>query len=113
MTSLIATPLQVLLAILLAAPLFVVADDRPGQEWHEGERSFELARQAVSRGEALPLQEVLRHLQRVAPGQVVATDYEYEFDRWVYEFRIVDGQGRIRKVHLDARSGELVEIADD
>jgi len=97
-----------LIGLLLAAT--VARGDQ--HDWHEHDSAYEQARQAVSRGEALPLHEVRTHLQRVAPGKVVATQYEFEFERWVYEFKIVDPQGQLRKVHIDARSGELVEVSD-
>ncbi len=81
-------------------------------DWNERDSAYELARRAVIRGEALPLRQVRDHLQRVAPGKIVATQYEFEFERWVYEFKIVDPQGQLRKVHIDARNGELVQVSD-
>jgi len=51
-------------------------------------------------------------LPNVLPGQVVNTEYEYEFHRWVYEFKVIDTHGRLRAVHLDAKTGELVKITD-
>ncbi|MGD2118879.1 MAG: PepSY domain-containing protein [Chromatiales bacterium] len=101
--------LLVLLVPVLAAA--VIAENHE-PVWHEHASAYELAREAVRRGEALPLPEVRKHLQKVAPGKIVATHYEYEFDRWVYEFKIVDPQGQLRKVHIDARSGELVLVSD-
>lgn len=101
-----------LMALGLSLAAAVTADDGEDHDWYEHDSAYELARQAVRRGEALPLHEVERYLQRVAPGKIVATHYEYEFDRWVYEFKIIDPLGRLRKVHIDARSGELVQISD-
>jgi uncharacterized membrane protein YkoI len=63
-------------------------------DWREQDNAYDLARQAVSRGEALPLHEIRRHLRQVAPG------------------KIVDLQGQLRKVHIDARSGALVRVSD-
>jgi uncharacterized membrane protein YkoI len=81
-------------------------------DWHEHGSPYEQARAAVRRGQALPLPQIRAHLDQVAPGKIVATHYEFEFDRWVYEFKIVDPQGRLRKVHLDALTGELVKVSD-
>ena len=98
-----------LLAAMLLAPL-VHGGEEPA--WRRHASAYELAREAVRRGEALPLYEVRRHLQQLVPGRIVATHYEFEFERWVYEFKIIDPQGRLRKVHIDARSGELVKVSD-
>lgn len=95
--------------MLLAA---VASGDSDAPSWHEHDSVYEQARDAVRRGDALPLYQVRTYLQRVAPGKIVATKYEFEFERWVYEFKIVDPQGRLRKVHLDARTGELVKVSD-
>ena len=86
------------------------AGDNP--QWHESHSSYHQAREAVRRGQALPLQQVRARLPEVMPGQVVNTDYEFEFDRWVYEFKVIDDWGRLRAVHLDAKTGELVKITD-
>jgi uncharacterized membrane protein YkoI len=80
--------------------------------WHEHGSAYEQAREAVRLGKALPLKQVRAHLQQIVPGKVVSTHYEFEFDRWVYEFKLIDPQGRLRKVHLDARTGELVKVSD-
>ena len=93
---------------LLAVPA-ICADEAA---WHEHGSAYDQAREAVRLGHALPLNQVRAHLQRVAPGKIVATHYEFEFERWVYEFKIVDPQGRLRKVHLDALTGELVKVSD-
>lgn len=103
------TFLGALLALTMLSTTVVMADD---DAWHEHASAYEQARQAVRRGEALPLYQVRSYLQRIAPGKIVATHYEFEFGRWVYEFKIVDPQGRLRKVHLDARTGELVKVSD-
>jgi uncharacterized membrane protein YkoI len=97
----------------LAGLLLLSAGSRSDQHgWTEHDSVYDLARQAVSRGEALPLPEAMRYLQQVAPGKIVATHYEFEFERWVYEFKIVDPLGQLRKVHIDARTGELVKVSD-
>lgn len=81
----------------------------PVRDWEDDNRSYDKARRAVARGEALPVSEVIKLLHARVPGEIVATEYEFEFGRWVYEFKLVDPQGSLRKVHLDAATGELVE----
>lgn len=83
------------------------------REWEDDDHSHDKARRAVERGEALPVAEVLRHLRARFAGDVVATEYEFEFERWVYEFKVVDPAGRLRKIHLDAATGEVIKVSDD
>lgn len=83
------------------------------REWLDDDHSHDRARRAVARGEAMPVSEVMKHLRANVQGDIVATEYEFEFERWVYEFKVVDPQGRLRKVHLDARTGELVDGTPD
>jgi uncharacterized membrane protein YkoI len=85
----------------------------PARDWEDDDRSYDRARRAVERGDVMPVVEVMRHLRARVEGDIVATEYEYEFGRWVYEFKVVDPQGRLRKVHVDAATGELVDGAHD
>lgn len=98
----------------LAAAWFAagVATASHDGSWHEEDSAYEQAREAVEHGEALPLHEVRQRLRETFPGKIVATHYEFEFERWVYEFKIVDPQGQLQKVHLDAKTGELVMKSD-
>lgn len=104
-------PLALLLALLLALQ---ASASMPGGEsaWHEHDSSYHQVSEAVRLGQALPLHRVRAMLPQVMSGRVVATDYEFEFDRWVYEFKVIDADGRLRAVHLDAKTGDLVEITD-
>ncbi len=102
--------LPALLAGLLL-PCAALAD--PARHWDDDDHSYDKARRAVASGEALPVTEVMKRLRAQVPGDVVATEYEYEFERWVYEFKVVDSRGHLRRVHLDAATGELVDERQD
>ncbi len=93
------------------APVIPGHTDEPG--WDDEDRTYDRALRAVREGKAMPLSQAIARLRQTAPGILVATEYEYEFERWVYEFTIIDPQGNLRRVHLDARSGELVQVTDD
>ena len=85
----------------------------PSGDWEDEDHSYDKARRAVARGEALPVTEVMKHLRAQVKGDVVATEYEYEYERWVYEFKIVDPLGRLYRVHLDAATGERITEPQD
>ena len=74
---------------------------------------FELARDAVERGEILPLAEVLSRLQESHPGRVIEVELEYSQDILVYEVELVTGDGRLIEVDMNAATGEIVGMDED
>lgn len=68
----------------------------------------ERAREAVARGEVLPLGTVLQRLENSHPGQVLEVDLEREDGRWIYEIRLLQPGGRLVKLEVDARSAEVL-----
>ena len=84
-----------------------------GPAWEDDNLSYDRARRAVRSGEVMPLPQAMARLRETMQGKLIATEYEYEFDRWVYEFTVIDMEGKLRRVHLDARTGALVQVTDD
>jgi uncharacterized membrane protein YkoI len=75
-------------------------------------RDHDAARGAVEAGEARPLNEILKIVEDKLPGEIVRVKFERENGLWVYEFRVVNGQGRLLEVYVDARSGEITRIKE-
>jgi len=65
------------------------------------------ARQAVESGEIRPLADILDAVRGKLPGEIVGVEIESKKGRWLYEFRVLDGRGRLFEVYVDARSGEI------
>ena len=65
------------------------------------------ARRAVGAGEIRRLSDILTAVEDKLPGAVVGVKLEHEGGGWVYEFRVVDGKGRLFEVYVNARSGEI------
>jgi uncharacterized membrane protein YkoI len=70
----------------------------------------ERARAAVQAGEVLPLSTVLERLQRTHPGQVLALELDQEDGRWIYEIKLLQSDGQLLKLDIDARSAEVLTI---
>jgi len=70
------------------------------------------ARGVVEAGEARPLNEILKIVEGKLPGEIVRVKFERENGLWVYEFRVVNGEGRLLEVYVDARSGEIRRIKE-
>jgi uncharacterized membrane protein YkoI len=75
-----------------------------------GERDHELARQALERGQVLALRTVLDKIEREYPGQVLKVEFEREDGRFVYEIRLLQNDGRMAKLTVDAADGRVIEI---
>ena len=102
--------LYLLCAVLLAPGAAVQASER---YWQDEDRSHDRARHALQRGEVLPLPEMLGLLQAKVPGDVIEVEFEEKKGMLVYEFKVIDPQGRRLEVYMDATNGELLSIEDD
>jgi len=66
------------------------------------------ARSAVVAGDILPLKKILEQLDGQRPGQVLEVELENEDGAWVYEIRLLQPDGRLVKLEVDARTGKFL-----
>ncbi len=66
------------------------------------------ARAALVAGEVLPLDDVLQRVARQHPGHVLEVELEREDGRWVYELKLLQGDGGVLKLEVDARDGTVL-----
>jgi hypothetical protein len=76
--------------------------------WSGSKDDHNRARQAVQAGQVLPLRSVLERLEREHPGQVLEVELEQEEGRWIYEVKLLQPQGQLVKLKLDARTAALL-----
>ena len=74
---------------------------------------FEIAQEAVARGQILPLIEVLTRVQAIQPGRVVEVELEQDDGVMVYEVELITPDGRLIEMDLDAATGALVEMDEE
>lgn len=72
-----------------------------------GRRDQDEARAAVESGAILPLEAILARVKTGLNGEIVKVKLEHEHGAWIYEFRVVDGRGRLREVVVDAATGAI------
>lgn len=77
---------------------------------HAGDDDHDLARQALEEGKVLPLRTVLAKIEREVPGQALKVEFEREHGRFVYKIRILQPDGRIAKVEVDAVDARVLEV---
>lgn len=70
----------------------------------------ELAREALERGEVLPLATVLAKVQQDYRGQPLKIEFEHEHGRFIYEIRLLQDDGRIVKLKVDAVDGHVLSV---
>jgi uncharacterized membrane protein YkoI len=100
------------LALLLAVAAFVAAAPRLAAASDKDEMRRDEVRRAVETGEIRALADILKAVRGKLPGEVAGVEVERKDGRWLYEFRVVDGQGRLFDVYVDARSGEIERIKE-
>lgn len=106
----------VMVAVVTSATVAEVGSapaDGHGQRWEDDDYAYDRARRAVNRGEILPIANLLERLKTRVPGEVVGVEFKSEKGQWVYEFKIIDANGRLLEVYVDARSGAILSTEID
>ncbi|WDZ76793.1 hypothetical protein PWG15_19760 [Ensifer adhaerens] len=86
-------------------------DDGDGGTGGGGRRSDqERARDAVEKGDILPLKDVLRLVDEDRYGRVIGVDLRRSGSSEVYRLRTRDRQGTIRNLRINARTGKFMNI---
>lgn len=71
---------------------------------------FEIAREAVERGEILPLATVIQRVLQAHPGQIIEVELEYSTDGRKYEIEMITTGGRLIEVDVDAVTGKILDV---
>ena len=99
------------LAILLLLTLFVPTVEMivipPEIAFADGHRR---ARDAVGRGEILPLESVLAGVRGAYPGRVMDVDLRQRGDNWTYRIKILSPNDAIMNINVDARTGQIRSV---
>lgn len=73
-----------------------------------GSDDHQRATQAVQAGEILSLRVILERLEQSHPGQVLDVELEEKKGVWIYELKILKAGGRLQKLKIDAKTGEIL-----
>jgi uncharacterized membrane protein YkoI len=75
------------------------------------ESAQERARAAVEAGEIRSLQDILERVRRQFDGRVLDAELdESGRDRWVYQIKILTGDGEVLALAVDARTAEVLRV---
>ncbi|WP_200178943.1 PepSY domain-containing protein [Ectothiorhodospira mobilis] len=90
--------------LLLTTAMFLPAVSH-GDDRREHDRILELR----ASGEILPMAEMLERAGQVVRGEFIEAELEREGGRHVYELKILDADGVLHKLYMDAGTGELLQ----
>lgn len=83
----------------------------------DGDRAGDhvMARTLSTSGQILSLERIAEAAKRIQPGKLIDIDLDVESRpaTWVYEVEVLDGQGRVWELKLDARNGELLKMGQE
>jgi uncharacterized membrane protein YkoI len=74
---------------------------------------YKEARRLREAGEILPLETILQHARRAQAGKVLEVELDRKHGVYVYEFEVLDDDGVVWEVELDARDGAVLKHKRD
>ena len=74
---------------------------------------YQRAREALERGEVLPLGEILAIVEEQVDGRVIEVEFEQEAGQYVYEFELLTPDGRLLEARADAVTGRILSVQED
>ena len=83
-----------------------------GATWPAAAADQDRARAAVQSGQALPLNQVLSAISGRYPGRLIDADLRRDGNRWIYQIRLLDGNGTERRLTVDARNGSILSVRE-
>lgn len=99
--------------MLLGALIMSASSSSADERRHRRPHDHEAVREALQRGEVLPLMKILAIANKEVPGDVIEVELEDEREALIYEIKILTSTGRVRELKIDARTGKVLTIEDD
>jgi len=100
-------------SLLIGALSLSVSVGWADEKKHRKPNDHTAVREALQRGEVLPLMKILAIANKEVPGDVIEVELEDERETLLYEIKILTSTGRVREVKIDARTGAVLKIEDD
>ncbi len=98
------TPHLLLLALLLAGSVLGASDVKPLR------LDAEACRKLVEAGEILSMMELMERLEQLGAAQLLDSILLQTDTVYIYELEVAGVDGVVRMLHVDARSGQLVDF---
>ena len=89
--------------LLILAPLAGVLADNDHME----------ARRLVETGSILPLEQILESVHKRWRGRILEVELESERGGYIYEIELLDTQGAVWELEIDAVTGQLLKTEEE
>jgi uncharacterized membrane protein YkoI len=93
----------ILLLISILSPIYIASASNDHVE----------ARQLIANGEILPLESILKNVRQTYPGKILEVELEKEHGKIIYEIEILDNNGTVIEVYIDATTGKLLSTEQE
>jgi uncharacterized membrane protein YkoI len=60
-------------------------------------------------GQIMAMEEIMTRAREAQPGHLIEAELDQEDKRYVYELKILDAQGRVHELEMDAATGEVLK----
>lgn len=94
-------------AQLAAAPAAARKDESPSKR-EQKMRDHDYARQALLRGEVLPLPRILAFATKYQAGEMLEVELKSRDRVLIYDVHVLTANGSVRELLIDARNGKLI-----
>ncbi|WCL55414.1 PepSY domain-containing protein [Gimibacter soli] len=97
------------LTLALVAPLAPTAAEAQQRGSNRAQTEQDEALAAQKRGDVLPYHEIKKRTEAQIGGKVVGQRLRNTNTGWVYELRVMGGDGKVAFVLVDAASGKILK----
>lgn len=101
------------LAGAMALPLLVSPAPKALAQSDAEYEDQDIARKALENKEILPLSAVLAKVEGKVTGDILEIELERKKGQWIYEIEVIGDDGRVRDIDVDAKTGEVINVALD
>lgn len=78
-------------------------------DWDDNDEDHDRARRASAGGQILTMTELLGRIHNQVTGRILDMELEHEDGAWIYEIKVLDPQGRLYELVVDAKSGRVLQ----
>jgi uncharacterized protein YpmB len=82
--------------------IIVVADLKADEVW-----------ELKQSGKIMPLEDLIKQVRRDYPGRIIEIELDEEDGRYIYELELVDENGVVWDLDVDAKTGQILKYEQD